>query len=462
MSVLKWGRARHGIALGGVCLLLAMLGHVPARAARDVDASPPASDAGKSVLDRARPSIVQIRSYFRDNTEKSSHGSGFVVGAQGLAITNYHVVSDLVMHPDKYRLEYRGTDDRKGRVELMAIDVRHDVALVRLVDHAPRALELAREAPAKGDRAYSVGYPLDVGLTITEGVSNGPVEDAFDERLHYAGALNPGMSGGPALDARGRVIGVNVSAYRFEQNVSFFVPARHAAALLDRAPERPMDPKDARAEVGRQLHAHAKTLLDRLPTPWPVQTSRGVSLPAKPAAFFGCGAGGDPEEDDPVQRESSQCAAKAGIYIANNVVTGDIAFAHQWLTTRKLDGLRFTRHVQRSRGSAGPRATRRGWGRSDFGPSTCTERVVDNHGIDLLARVCARAYRKFDGLFDLSLSVTSSHRSREAFVGTVDVTGVPFEPGLVIIERFLASIRPAAQAPGARPGAEAKDSEGKP
>jgi S1-C subfamily serine protease len=411
----------------------------------------PASDAGKSVLDKARPSVVQLRAYFRDNTEKSSHGSGFVVrastaGDSSLAITNYHVVSDLVMHPDKYRLEYRTPDDRTGRVELMAFDVRHDVALVRLVGHAPPALELVREAPAKGERAYSVGFALDVGLTITEGVSNGTVEDAFDERLHYAGALNPGMSGGPAFDARGRAIGVNVSAYRFEQNVSFFVPARHAAALLDRAGDAPIDPKGARAEVARQLHAHAKDLLGRVPSPWPVHAARGVNLPSKPAAFFGCGAGGDPDEDDPVQRESSQCAAKAGIYIADNVVTGDIAFGHHWLSTKKLDALRFTRHVQRSRSFGGARA-RRGWGRSDFGPNTCTERFVANQGVDLLARVCTRAYRKFEGLFDLSLSVTSSHRGREAFVGSLDLTGVPFEPGLAMIERWLAAIRPAADVP---------------
>lgn len=403
---------------------------------------------GKNVLDKARASVVQIRAYYGDNTEKASHGSGFVVGPRGLAITNYHVVSDLVLHPEKYRLEYRSPDDRKGRVELMAVDVLNDVALVRLADHAPPPLPLRREIPAKGDRAYSVGYPLDVGLTITEGVSNGLVEDAFDERLHYAGALNPGMSGGPALDDQGRVIGVNVSAYRFEQNVSFFVPARHAAALLDAAAaaDKPMDPKDARKEVGRQLHRHAARLLERMPAELPVTAVQGVSLPTKLTPFFDCGAGGDPDSDAPVQSQGSQCAAKAGIYVARRVVTGDIGFNHRWLTTTRLGAWRFARHMQsqvpyvRSAG---------GWGKQDFGPYACTQRVVRNRGIDLAATICARAYRRFDGLFDLNLRVTSSHRDQQAFTSALSLTGMPFEPAMAFIERWLAAIGPAGEAKAA-------------
>src|SRR4030095_16715580 len=110
-----------------------------------------------------------------------------------------------------------------------------DLAVVRTEGHEAPPLALDTTTPPKGVRAWSIGYPLDVGLTITEGVSNGRVEDSFDPRIHYSGAINAGMSGGPALNAAGQVIGINVSAYRSQQLVSFLVPAAHAEALIERA-----------------------------------------------------------------------------------------------------------------------------------------------------------------------------------------------------------------------------------
>lgn len=403
----------------------------------------PVSALGKSVLDKVKPSVVQIKSFFGDNTEKNSHGSGFVVGAAGLAITNYHVVSDVVMFPDKYRLEYKTTDDKKGKVKVLAIDVLHDVSLVQLIGHEPPALQLMTQIPAKGERAYSVGFPLDVGLTITEGVSNGLVEDAFDERLHYAGAINGGMSGGPALDANARVIGINVSAYMFSQNVSFFVPARHAHALLSKAALEPLNLKQARKEVAAQLLVHADELLNKLPKEIPTQQLNGMLLPNKLAPFFDCGGGGNPESDSPVQTQSSRCNAKAGLYVSNAVQTGDIHFRHQLMSTSKLDSYRFYKHVQswRTRGIGG--GLMRGYGRQDYGPNVCKQRVITNNGIDMYATICSRAYRKFDKLFDVDLNVISSQQSKEAFTSTLSLTGVPFEPAMDLVERYLAAIKPA-------------------
>ena len=87
----------------------------------------------------------------------------------------------------------------------------------------------------QGERIYSLGNPLDVGFAITEGNYNGLVQRSFYPRIFFGGALNPGMSGGPALDARGRVIGVNVAKRLDAEQVSFLVPAEFARALLDKA-----------------------------------------------------------------------------------------------------------------------------------------------------------------------------------------------------------------------------------
>ena len=66
-------------------------------------------------------------------------------------------------------------------------------------------------ALSQGERIYSMGNPLDVGFAVLEGTYNGLVERSFYPSIFFGGALNSGMSGGPALDEQGRVVGVNVA-----------------------------------------------------------------------------------------------------------------------------------------------------------------------------------------------------------------------------------------------------------
>ncbi len=76
----------------------------------------PLSNAARVRLDRARDSVVQIRGFFGNAETSAFHGTGFAVSADGLIVTNYHVVSDAVLHPQQYRLEYATADNRTGRL----------------------------------------------------------------------------------------------------------------------------------------------------------------------------------------------------------------------------------------------------------------------------------------------------------------------------------------------------------
>jgi serine protease Do len=131
-------------------------------------------------------------------------------------------------------------DGRQGALQLLAFDVVHDLALLKPVDPAPLAgrgavpLRPADEPMARGARIFSLGNPLDVGFAVAEGNYNGPVERSFLRTLFFGGSLSPGMSGGPALDEQGRLIGVNVAARRDGEQVSFLVPAEHVRALIER------------------------------------------------------------------------------------------------------------------------------------------------------------------------------------------------------------------------------------
>jgi len=78
-------------------------------------------------------------------------------------MTNYHVVAEQVNHPEKYRLEYRTVDGATGKVAVLALDVLHDLAVVRAEGYAPAPLKLEAGTPVKGDRTYSVGFPSTWG-----------------------------------------------------------------------------------------------------------------------------------------------------------------------------------------------------------------------------------------------------------------------------------------------------------
>ena len=394
------------------------------------------SESARDALARVRPSVVQIKGFFGSNTAQAFHGTGFAVAPGGILMTNFHVIAQHVFYPEKYRLEYRTPDGDTGKISVLAVDVRHDLAVVRADQLDAKPLSLSRAVPAKGERAYSIGFPLDVGLTITEGVANGQVEDSFDPRIHYSGAINGGMSGGPALNTGGQVIGINVSGYRFEQLVSFLVPAEHARILIERALTAPRDVRDLKRDVVAQLRGHAVDLLGALQGPMPTQSVAGYSLPMKLSSFMDCTAAGDPAPDQPVQALTINCSAKAGLYVQHGLYSGDIRFAHYVLTTDKLDAWRFSQKL------SGLAAATGGYGsRQHVGPFACNNSVVKLKGFDASLMVCARSYRKLDGLYDFTVRAISLNRPDRGFASHLDMHGMDFDAAMQFIRRYVEAMQ---------------------
>jgi S1-C subfamily serine protease len=389
----------------------------------------------RDVLALVRPSVIQIKGFFGANTAQAFHGTGFAVADGGVFMTNYHVVAEQVQYPDKYRLEYHTPDGKTGEITVLAIDVLHDLAVVRATGLSPPPLPLQPIVPNKGERAFSIGFPLDVGLTITEGVSNGKVEDSFDARIHYSGAINPGMSGGPALNGAGAVIGINVAGYRFEQLVSFLVPAEHGEALVARALRSKADINGFRADANAQLHAHATRLLAALGGKMVTQAAAGYQLPGKIAPFIDCGASGDPSTTQQVQRNSIECSAKAGLYVQEGLYSGDIRYAHYVLTTDKLDAWRFAGKLTNQSAASGAFGSRR-----HVGPFACENSVVALQGFDADVIICTRSYRRVEGLYDFTVRVSSLNGSTRGFASHLDMYGMEFEPGMQFIRRYVAAM----------------------
>ncbi|MGI9520511.1 MAG: S1 family peptidase, partial [Hyphomicrobiaceae bacterium] len=386
---------------------------------------------------RVQPAIIEVLGFLGANTAKAFHGSGFSVAADGLFVTNYHVVAQKVQYPDKYRLAFRSPDGRTGKLNVLAVDIRRDLAIVRAVAHSPKPLRISDELPAKGERAYAVGYPLSVGLTITEGVSNGRVKDTFGPRMHYSGAINLGMSGGPTLNSEGAVIGVNVSSYMFGQLLSFIVPAHHARTLRAKALQSgdSITPKSLQKEVIEQMQAHSKQLLKVLAGPLPTQVLSGYRLPAKLAPFFDCAASGDLSPDEPVQYTRVACSASSGLYLQDGLSSGNIDYVHTVLTTNKLGAWRFAYKLSSLTNASGA------YGQRKFvGPFACYDKTVALTGFDADIVICTRSYRNFEGLYDFTVRVSSLNGEHHGFASHLDLYGMSFYAGANLVERYIGAM----------------------
>jgi serine protease Do len=395
----------------------------------------PLSNTARVLLDRARPSIVQVRGFFGNSDAEAFHGTGFAIHNSELIVTNYHVVSRVVLYPEKYRLEYRTVGGERGEVRIHAIDVEHDLAVIAAKQNktlnAP-GLQLRTQIPERGERAYSIGFPLSLGLTITEGVSNGLIENALEQRIHFSGALNPGMSGGPALDGTGHVYGVNVATSG--QSISYVVPAKHVEALLNRA-QAPLDLATARKHVGSQLQEHQSLLFTAFAEQLPTQNTAGFDLPAKLAPFVECNSNGDSDRTESLQLETIRCNSQVAVYVEGNLSAGGIYFEHLVLTNKKLHPLQFAAKHANHQVAAWYASAKH------VAPFSCESEVVQLQGFTARVSTCARNYRMFDSLYDIGLIVTSLDNAQNAVVSKLLLSGVDFDDGIGFTRRYLEAMK---------------------
>ena len=113
--------AMHCARRWGWVVCVGIIGAVAAVAARAQTASAvdPASAAsvsasGQRIYDETRAKLLQVRTLLKEQDSQASVGSGFVMAAEGLAITNYHVVSQFALQPERYRLSYTMAEGRSA------------------------------------------------------------------------------------------------------------------------------------------------------------------------------------------------------------------------------------------------------------------------------------------------------------------------------------------------------------
>ncbi|MGP1395287.1 MAG: Do family serine endopeptidase [Inquilinaceae bacterium] len=164
-------------------------------------------------------------------------GSGVVVGAEGLIVTNHHVIRDA----DAITVIL--ADRREFEAELILRDERTDLALLR-VDTGGEPLPYLEPAGDEdlevGDLVLAVGNPFGVGQTVTSGIVSALARTTagitdYSFFIQTDAAINPGNSGGALVDMRGRLIGINTAIYSRtggSLGIGFAIPAAMVRAVV--------------------------------------------------------------------------------------------------------------------------------------------------------------------------------------------------------------------------------------
>ena len=187
-----------------------------------------------NLYERVGPSVVHVASeivtvdFFFGPMASEGTGSGFVWDDAGHIVTNYHVIEDAS------RIEVIFSDESQVEAEVVGVDPRNDLAVLR-VDPAATALQPlalgAAETIRVGQRAIAIGNPFGLDRTLTTGVVSAlgrPLEtetgDYIFNVIQTDAAINPGNSGGPLLNSRGEVIGINTAIQEGAEGIGFAVP----------------------------------------------------------------------------------------------------------------------------------------------------------------------------------------------------------------------------------------------
>ena len=414
----------------------------PASASAAADAAPPpaapVSLSARKVYEQARSQLVQIRTVLKGQASQTSVGSGFFVSEQGHIVTNFHVVSEAALKPERHDLVYVTADGREAPLRILQIDVPHDLALLKADDAAPHRYDALAFRPdanplGQGERIYSLGNPLDVGFAVMEGNYNGMVRRSFYPQIFFGGALSGGMSGGPALDQEGRVIGVNVARRVDGEQVSFLVPAAFAQALLARSRDAAPLVTPAYGVVTEQLMQHQALLTQRfVEQGWKSAAHARYKVPVPSDVFMRCWGSSEPSKTGGMDLERSDCVMDTRIFVGD-FNTGAMSVRHESYDGSRLGPLRFAaRHSQAFRNESFTRLRPEHQTKPQ-----CHESYVDRSGLVLRAVVCMRAYKKLPQLYDMAVLVATLDQPSAGVQGRFDVQGVSYPNAIKLARHYL-------------------------
>jgi S1-C subfamily serine protease len=216
------------------------IGEITTEAVHHVSADDAAFDAySRTVIgavDLVGPAVVSVHvgRQREDSIVAAGSGSGVIVTPDGYLLTNQHVVHRAASVIVKL------TNGDKVEARVIAEDASTDLAVLRARTSAlPAVSLLTNPSPRVGQLVVAIGNPFGFEATVSAGVisAHGRTLRGTDGRLiegvvQHTAPLNPGNSGGPLVDAQGRVVGINTAIIAAAQGIGFAVPASTAEWVI--------------------------------------------------------------------------------------------------------------------------------------------------------------------------------------------------------------------------------------
>ncbi|MEN9502605.1 MAG: hypothetical protein RI964_1890 [Pseudomonadota bacterium] len=393
-----------------------------------------AESVSSTIYSDVEQSVYQIQVINKQTGEKNAIGSGFIIQEDNLIATNYHVVSTFVNNPKTYELGFLSTTKQTGRLELLSVDVIHDLAVLKAPQPLGKPMNLG-SVPAKGARLYSLGNPLDKGFSIVEGTNNGIMTASDDNNILFSGSLNPGMSGGPALNEQQQVIGINVATSG--NGISFLVPAQHLAALLARLQQKGYTPDaNISGQIAGQLRDNADKYIAHLQSAkWgELRIGNFSSVPGNIEGATRCWDNSEKQlPNDLTKVYYTRCDNENSIYLDEKLEVGKLAYEYIWLETDAMIPPRFYRRYE-ALNSSMPDSDA---GEQDVTNFACYTNFTDVSGQAFKMTVCRRDYLHYAGLSDVLITGAMVGYKQQGMLFNLDMTGVNFDSGMKLFKQML-------------------------
>jgi serine protease Do len=267
-----------GLAVGGLAVAPSLSPYTPALAQNlSQEARHLAQPMGfADIVEKVKPAVISVRVKMRTDSQLSSdddlpfpkgspmerffkrfgmpdgtpdgprgrhfgtaQGSGFLVSADGYAVTNNHVVEKATT------VEVSTDDGKTHSARVVGTDPRTDLALIKIDGGNFPYVKLAETAPRVGDWVLAVGNPFGLGGTVTAGIVSARGRDIgagpYDDFLQIDAPVNRGNSGGPTFNTEGSVIGVNTAIYSpsgGSVGIAFAIPAETVKNVVAQLKEK--------------------------------------------------------------------------------------------------------------------------------------------------------------------------------------------------------------------------------
>jgi Do/DeqQ family serine protease len=228
------------------------------------------------------------------NQLQRSLGSGVIVDATGLVVTNNHVIEGA----DEVKVSL--ADKREFEATLVLKDPRTDLAILRIKDSHERfpVLDFAdSDAVQVGDVVLAIGNPFGVGQTVTHGIVSALARTQvgisdYQFFIQTDAAINPGNSGGALVDLTGKLVGINTAIFSRSggsQGIGFAIPANMVRVVVGSA--KTGGNAVVRPWLGAKLQAVTADIADSMGLKRPTGALIANVAPNSPAAHAGLKAG---------------------------------------------------------------------------------------------------------------------------------------------------------------------------